>query len=196
MGDNMLKYKPALDESNSTLQQLYNDIKLTCNIEKLPNWAVYLGNNPQHLQAIWNFLQTITRNCSLSPLLQELIIFSVSYKSGSAYCAEFHASEAIKLNSALDFEQLREIVSGESNGILPRRYIEAIRFAVKHSKSNCNIGEEETCEIILKGFDLESVQEIFSLCALASAFNNFTKGMNIPIDESHRVENFCIDVDD
>lgn len=189
----MSNFSPVLEgDCDPQLNILYQEIRAGLGCKTLPNWVTYLGNNYINLKSIWVFFKEVTTSKALSGLLKELIVFAVSYKSGSSYCAEFHASEAIKLSSNLDFNQLKDIVDGQSNGYIPDRYITAITFAVAHSQSKCNLTDEGYNALLEQGFEHEEIQEIFSLCALALAFNSFTKGMNIPIDKSHKVEGFCV----
>ena len=185
-GFNEIPYANAENE----LKVLYDEISTTLDTEILPNWVTYLGGNVHLLRGIWNMFQGMALNGSLSPLLQELVIFGVSYTQGSEYCSEFHARQILKLKTSLDFHQLQEILSGNSHGLIPDSYSAAIEFSINHTQSNCLLKQEETGKLVDAGFSLQEVEEIIGLCSLALAFNTLTMGACIPIDDSQRVEGF------
>jgi len=185
---NKVSYKDASGE----LRILYDDIIRELNIKELPNWVSYLGGNVAILKGIWQLFSCTVIKGTLPTLLQELIIFSVSRGYGSAYCTEFHASNILKLNTALDFEQLTEIADGVSRGILPEKYYTAIKVITKHSKTHCPMRITDLNEIKQSGFDTKEVLELSGLCSLALALNALIMAVNIPIDEASKVNDFVM----
>lgn len=184
----MVNYADATGE----LKLLYDEMLSTLNIEQLPNWALFLGGELSVLCGIWNMFRQVALKGSLDPLLQELIIFSVSRSQGSPYCSEFHASQILRLVPALNYPQLVEIIEGNSSGIIPERYQVAISIITQYSQSHCVLKKHELLELQEAGYDESSILELFGLCSLALAFNSLTMATNTPIEPSNRVANFYL----
>jgi len=184
--------KVSYKEASGELKVLYDDIILALNVKELPNWVSYLGGNIAILKGIWQLFSCTVIEGTLPTLLQELILFSVSRGYGSAYCTEFHASNILKLNTALDFEQLTEIADGVSRGVLPEKYYTAIKVITQHSKTHCPMLITDLNEIRRSGFDTGEVLELSGLCSLALALNALIMAVNIPIDETSKVNDFTM----
>lgn len=184
----MVNYADATGE----LKVLYDEMLSTLNTDQLPNWALYLGGEITVLRGIWNMFCHVALKGMLAPLLQELIIFSVSKSQGSPYCTEFHASQILRLAPILDYQQLVEIIEGNSTGIIPERYQVAISIITKYSQSHCVLKSDELLNLQVAGFDESNILELFGLCSLALAFNTLTMATNTPIEPSNKVDNFYL----
>ena len=188
MSHEQIRYQDASTE----LQSLYDEISIEFKLTGPPNWATYLGNKPSVLRGVWQLYTGIVIDGTLPPLLQELIIFSVSKEQGSAYCAEFHASSIQKLSPQLSYLDLVDIIDGKSRGVVPERYIMAINIAIQLNRSPCPVPSKDAVFIKSDKFSLKEHVEIAGLVALAITFNMHAKTISIPIDSTHRVEGFYL----
>lgn len=184
----MVDYADATGE----LEVLYDEILLTLNTDHIPNWALYLGGELSVLRGIWNMFCQVALKGTLDPLLQELIIFSVSRSQGSPYCSEFHARQILRLVPLLNYQQLVEIIDGNSTGVIPERYQVAISIITQYSQSHCVLETHELLLLKEAGFDESNIIELFGLCSLALAFNSLTMATNTPIEPSNKVDNFYL----
>lgn len=178
--------------ANGELLELYDEIKRTCCLDILPNWVTYLGHNKELLEGIWRFYCGVVVKGTLPPLLQELIIFSVSYKNRSQYCSEFHASNILNMKPSLSYEQLLDVIADDPRGYVPERYRYAITIATQHSFSDCALPDKDKETLSNSGYSMQDITEICGLSSLALALNTLTKALAIPIDPSHKVRNFRI----
>jgi len=84
--------KIAYENSSEELKSLYDEILSKLNTDILPNLVSYLGSNILILKGIWQMFDCTMLQGSLSPLLKEFLLFSVSINNVAPYCTEYHAS--------------------------------------------------------------------------------------------------------
>lgn len=185
-------FKVEYHQANDELKAIYDDILMTTTATTLPNWATYLGSNSPVLKGVWQMTRQIALQGKLSPLLLELIIFSISLKQGARYCAEYHAFSALRLEKNLSYTELLEIVQGNSRGFIPQKYSETLEIATRHACNSCMMSEADMAKLKALGYDNEAILEIIAICSLALTFNTVSKALHIPIDDSHRVEGFSL----
>jgi alkylhydroperoxidase family enzyme len=184
----MKAYQPVpYSYANTELSALYDEIMHAFGFTVLPNWVVYLGSAPHLLQGLWDLLKQHTVKSSLSPLLQELVLFCIAFNRAVPYCIELHASNLLRLTKNLDYNDLADIATGNSQGIIPESYVRSIRIAIDLSMSECE--SKATEELEKAGFDPIQIMEINGLVALAQVLNTYTIAANLPIDDSIKVSN-------
>jgi AhpD family alkylhydroperoxidase len=94
---------------------IYDDIRRTKGLDRVPNFWRVLATNPDHLELVWTRLKTIMhpesegRQTKLSPLTREIIALAVSATNGCAYCINSHTAALKKLG--LDDEALGEVLA-------------------------------------------------------------------------------------
>ena len=78
------------------VRKVFNDIKKTRKITKIPNFWKSLAHNPDNLERTWNSLKKIMKKGALDPVTKELIYVAVSITNNCEYCIRSHTSAAKK----------------------------------------------------------------------------------------------------
>jgi alkylhydroperoxidase family enzyme len=76
-----------IDEAKATgkVKAIFDDIKATKGIERVPNIWQALANHPDHLEVTWHKLKAIMRPGKLDLLTKEIIALAVSITNGCEY---------------------------------------------------------------------------------------------------------------
>jgi len=76
-----------IDEAEATgkVKAIFDDIKATKGIERVPNIWRALANHPEHLKVTWQKLKTLMRPGKLDMLTKEIIALAVSVTNGCDY---------------------------------------------------------------------------------------------------------------
>ena len=88
----------ATSEKNvkGKVKKVFNDIKKTRKITKIPNFWKSLAHNPDNLDRTWNSLKQIMKKGALDPVTKELIYVAVSITNNCEYCIRSHTAAAKK----------------------------------------------------------------------------------------------------
>ena len=78
------------------VKKVFNDIKKTRKITKIPNFWKSLAHNPDNLERTWNSLKQIMKKGALDPVTKELIYVAVSITNNCEYCIRSHTVAARK----------------------------------------------------------------------------------------------------
>jgi uncharacterized peroxidase-related enzyme len=95
--------------TNPQVRAIFDDIKTTKNITRIPNFWRALAANPDHLELCWHQAKAIMRPGKIDLLTKEIIATAVSITNGCDYCINSHQAAAQKLG--LDAEQMREVLA-------------------------------------------------------------------------------------
>ena len=90
------------------VKKVFEDIKKTRNIKKIPNFWRYLANNPENLERTWNNLKIIMKKGALYPVTKELIYIAVSITNSCEYCTRSHTFAAKKKGASE--QMLKEMI--------------------------------------------------------------------------------------
>jgi len=76
-----------IDEAEATgkVKTIFDDIKVTKGIERVPNIWRALANHPDHLEVTWQKLKAIMRPGKLDLLTKEIIALAVSITNGCLF---------------------------------------------------------------------------------------------------------------
>jgi len=129
-------------------------------------------------------------NGTLNPVLNDLIFFGVARSLLSPYCSEYHACNVLRLHSTLSYQDLVDIVEGNSHGILPDKYIVAVESVIGHTHSGCTLPNSEIDRLNAAGFSFSQIVEILGIGSLAQFLSSITMAGNIPIDECQKISGF------
>lgn len=90
-------FKP-INQKNAKgkVKKIFEDIKRSRKIKKIPNFWRYLANNPNTLDRTWNNLKQIMKPGALDPITKELIYIAVSITNSCEYCVRSHSFAAKK----------------------------------------------------------------------------------------------------
>lgn len=106
-----------VEESEATgrIATIFDDIKRTKNLDRVPNFWRALATSPELLEATWSRLKAVMhpeaegQTARLDPLTREIIALAVSATNGCAYCINSHTAAVRKLG--LDVEALGEVLA-------------------------------------------------------------------------------------
>jgi len=91
------------------VRAVFDDIKATKKIDRVPNIWRALATNPEHLQLCWSRLKAIMRPGKIDLLTKEIIALAVSVTNSCRYCINSHTAAVQKLG--LDNEALGEVLA-------------------------------------------------------------------------------------
>jgi len=100
-----------VDENTSDprVRAIFEDIKATKKIDRVPNIWRALATNPEHLELCWTRLKAIMQPGRIDLLTKEIIALAVSVTNGCQYCINSHTAAVKKLG--LDNEALGEVLA-------------------------------------------------------------------------------------
>ena len=90
------------------VKKVFNDIKKTRKITKIPNFWKSMAHNPDNLERTWNNLKKIMNEGALDSVTKELIYVAVSITNNCDYCIRSHTAAA-KKKGATD-EMIKEMI--------------------------------------------------------------------------------------
>ena len=102
-------------KAKGKVKKVFNDIKKTRNIKKIPNFWRAIANNPETLERTWNNLKQIMKKGTLDPVTKELIYVAVSVTNGCEYCVKSHSLAAKKKGATKDMINEMIAVVGMAN---------------------------------------------------------------------------------
>ena len=94
---------------------VYEDIRKTKGLDRVPNFWRVLATNPDHLELVWTRLKALMhpeaagRSSPLDPTTREIIALAVSATNGCAYCVNSHTAALRKLG--MDAETVGEVMA-------------------------------------------------------------------------------------
>src|SRR6267378_2859458 len=94
---------------NPKVRAVFDDIKATKKIDRVPNIWRALATNPEHLELCWSRLKAIMRPGRIDLLTKEIIALAVSVTNSCRYCINSHTAAVQKLG--LDNESLGEVLA-------------------------------------------------------------------------------------
>ena len=90
-------FKPIKEnEVKGKVKSIFNEIKKTRKIKKIPNFWKSIAHNPKLLERTWNNLKEIMRDGALDSVTKELIYVAVSITNSCDYCTRSHTYAAKK----------------------------------------------------------------------------------------------------
>ncbi|MCI0739282.1 MAG: carboxymuconolactone decarboxylase family protein [Gemmataceae bacterium] len=97
--------------ANAKVRAIFDDIKATKNIERVPNYWRALAAHPDHLEKCWNQAKAIMKPGKLDLLTKEIIALAVSITNSCRYCINAHTAACQKLGlTAEQYGELLEVV--------------------------------------------------------------------------------------
>jgi AhpD family alkylhydroperoxidase len=91
------------------VRAVFEDIKATKKIDRVPDIWRALATNPDHLELCWTRLKAIMKPGKLDLLTKEIIALAVSATNSCRYCINSHTAAVKKLG--LDDEGLGEVLA-------------------------------------------------------------------------------------
>ena len=96
------------NKAKGKVKKIFEDIKKSRKIIKIPNFWKSLAHNPDNLERTWNSLKQIMKKGALDPVTKELIYVAVSITNNCDYCIRSHTTAA-KKKGATD-QMIKEMI--------------------------------------------------------------------------------------
>ena len=118
-------------KAKGKVKKVFEDIKKTRRINKIPNFWKTIANDPATLERTWNSLQQVMKKESLDELTKELIYVAVSMTNSCEYCIRSHTLSAKK--KGMSDKMLKELIavvamSNETNRLVESYQVEVDSF--------------------------------------------------------------------
>src|SRR5437016_13266139 len=94
---------------HAKVKAVFDDIRTTKNIERVPNIWRALASHPEHLELCWTRLKAIMQPGKVDLLTKELVALAVSVTNSCRYCINSHTAATQMLG--LDNEMLGEVLA-------------------------------------------------------------------------------------
>jgi AhpD family alkylhydroperoxidase len=94
---------------NPRVRAVFEDIRTTKKIDRVPNIWRALATNPEHLELCWTRLKAIMKPGKVDMLVKEIVALAVSVTNSCRYCINSHTAAVQKLG--LEEEGLGEVLA-------------------------------------------------------------------------------------
>ena len=117
--------------SNTIVKRIFEDIKISRKIEKIPNFWRTIANDPGTLERTWNSLKQVMKEGSLSSLFKEMIYIAVSMTNSCEYCIRSHTKSA--QSKGMSDEMLKELIAVVAMANETNRLVESYQVQVDNN---------------------------------------------------------------
>ena len=101
-GLHMSTIKQTLDESNSKVKSIYQDIRDSRKTNYIGNFWRYLAFDPLLLKSVWEDVKNlIVKDTVIDKKTKEMIYMAVSITNNCSYCTHSHTATAKKLGMTM-----------------------------------------------------------------------------------------------
>ena len=87
----------AEDKARGRVRRIFQDIKATKGVERVPDFWRTLANYPEMLEQVWTELKHVMAPGKLDALTKEMIALAVSITNGCDYCINSHTAAVKRL---------------------------------------------------------------------------------------------------
>ena len=115
-------------KAKGKVKKIYEDIKKTRKIKKIPNFWKTIANDPDTLERTWDSLQQVMKKGSLDPLTKELIYVAVSMTNSCEYCIRSHSLAARK--KGMNDKMLKELIAVVAMANETNRLVESYQVKI------------------------------------------------------------------
>ena len=118
-------------QAKGRVKKIFDTIKQTRKIKKIPNFWKTLAVDPDTLERTWNSLQQVMQKGALDPLTKEMIYVAVSMTNSCEYCIRSHSLAAKK--KGMSDKMLKELIAvvgmaNETNRLVESYQVEVDKF--------------------------------------------------------------------
>jgi AhpD family alkylhydroperoxidase len=115
-------------QAKGKVKKIFDTIKQTRKIKKIPNFWKTLAVDPDTLERTWNSLQQVMQKGALDPLTKEMIYVAVSMTNSCEYCIRSHSLVAKK--KGMSNKMLKELIAVVAMANETNRLVEAYQVEV------------------------------------------------------------------
>ena len=83
--------------TDARVRAIFDDIKATKKIERVPNFWRALAVHPEHLDLVWSRAKAIMKPGAMPLVTKEMLALAVSITNSCKYCINSHTAAAQKL---------------------------------------------------------------------------------------------------
>ena len=123
----------TISEKKASLRvkKVFDDIKKTRKINKIPNFWKTIANDPETLERTWSSLKAIMKNGAIDSLTKEMLYIAVSMTNSCEYCIRSHSLAAKK--KGRNDNMLKELIAvvgmaNETNRLVESYQVEVDSF--------------------------------------------------------------------
>ena len=118
-------------QAKGRVKKIFDNIKQTRKIKKIPNFWKTLAVDPNTLERTWTSLQQVMQKGALDPLTKEMLYVAVSMTNSCEYCIRSHSLAAKK--KGMTDKMLRELIAvvgmaNETNRLVEGYQVEVDKF--------------------------------------------------------------------
>ena len=115
-------------KAKGKVKKIFEEIKKTRRINKIPNFWKTLANDPITLERTWKSLVQVMQKGSLDPLTKEIVYIAVSMTNSCEYCIRSHSFAAKK--KGMTDNMLKELISVVAMANETNRLVESYQVEV------------------------------------------------------------------
>jgi uncharacterized peroxidase-related enzyme len=155
-----------VEPSNASKEvlDLYNDFNNRMGFPETPNFLKAQGASEAAVRGTWGLVRSVLVEGELPRSLKEMIFVAISIDRECRYCEAAHLACCRMLG--VDPKTLEALVAN-INDVEPAAAREALRFAVKCSRSPQSLTEQDFKSLRDHGFVDSKITEIISMSGLA-----------------------------
>ena len=118
-------------QAKGKVKKIFDNIKQTRKIKKIPNFWKTLAVDPDTLERTWNSLQQVMQKGALDSLTKEMLYVAVSMTNSCEYCIRSHSLAAKK--KGMSDKMLKELIAvvgmaNETNRLVESYQVEVDKF--------------------------------------------------------------------
>ena len=118
-------------QAKGKVKKIFDNIKQTRKIKRIPNFWKTLAVDPDTLERIWNSLQQVMQKGALDSLTKEMLYVAVSMTNSCEYCIRSHSLAAKK--KGMSDKMLKELIAvvgmaNETNRLVESYQVEVDKF--------------------------------------------------------------------
>ena len=115
-------------QAKGKVKKIFDTIKQTRKIKKIPNFWKTLAVDPDTLERTWNSLQQVMQKGALDPLTKEMLYVAVSMTNSCEYCIRSHSLAARK--KGMTDKMLKELIAVVGMANETNRLVESYQVEV------------------------------------------------------------------
>lgn len=169
-------------EASPEVQAIYDETMKQLGVPFVLNWFKCQGSNATILRGNWEKLRCTMLLGHIPFILKQLIIYNISLRKGSTYCAHTHGVIADGLSKALTNDDNIKITQHMDSDYIPAAYKTAIRVVTKCALDPKSTSDEDFEALAEDGYSLTEIQELMALADLTNMLNSLADISGIRID--------------
>tara|TARA_Y100001970_G_C14252373_1_gene872802 strand:+ start:3254 stop:3646 length:393 start_codon:yes stop_codon:yes gene_type:complete len=115
-------------QAKGKVKKIFEEIKKTRKIKKIPNFWKTIANDPDTLERTWESLKQVMKKGAINPLFKEMLYIAVSMTNSCEYCIRSHTAAAKK--KGMSEQMLKELISVVAMANETNRLVEAYQVEV------------------------------------------------------------------